>query len=100
MNKLTDNKIRMNRQTFLNALRSGKYPKGTINTDSKGRPIIESEKDEGYCVVGLMFSLFEPIDYRTALGLTTAQTRKVQQVWNDSSLTFPEIADLIEEEML
>ena len=33
------------------------------------------------------------------LGLTSQQLTYIQQVWNDSPLTFPEIGDLIESQM-
>ncbi len=36
---------------------------------------------------------------KKALGLKGRQFTKIQQEWNDSPLTFPEIADLIEQEM-
>ena len=88
-----------NRELFLESLRSGDYKKGTVHTDGRGRPIIESTKDEGYCAVGLAYSLFHPTDYRDALGLQTLATRKIQQEWNDSTLTFPQIADLVENRM-
>lgn len=38
--------------------------------------------------------------YLTALSLTPVQCRKIQQQWNDKlNLSFPEIADRIEQEM-
>jgi len=81
-----------NRQVFLSALRSGEYKKGTIKTDAKGRPIIESINDEGFCAVGLLDTLFNPSftskRRREALGLTGLEIMKIQQEWNDSSLTF------------
>ena len=92
-----------NREIFLIALRSGEYPKGTTVTDSEGRPIIRGEHDKGFCAVGLMDTLFNPgytsKGRRDALHLTQPQIRKIQQEWNDSPLTFPQIADLIEWEM-
>ena len=88
-----------NRKIFIAAMRSGEYKKGTTRTTHNGRPIIESIADEGYCAVGLMYSLFEPLDRRVALGLTNRQCSKIQNEWNDSPLTFLEIADLIEKEM-
>ncbi len=36
---------------------------------------------------------------REALGLSPKQFTHIQQDWNDSDLTFPQIADLIETEM-
>lgn len=93
------NEVKCNRAIFLAAMRSGKYQKGTVISDDKGRPIIESEADEGYCVVGLMYSLFHPTDRRKALNITQPQCSKIQHEWNDSALTFTEIADLIENQM-
>lgn len=92
-----------NRKIFLAALRSGKYPKGTTIADDKGRPVIQSEADEGFCAVGLIDTLFNPKytsqDRLNALNLTQEQVTKIQREYNDSSLTFPQIADLIEWEM-
>ena len=93
-----------NRQTFLLALRSGEYPKGPIEVDAKGRPV--DPEAEGYCAVGLAYDLFydedkpySPLPMRAALGMTAAEFTIIQQEWNDSPLTFPEIADLIETRM-
>ena len=94
-----------NRQQFLAALRSGEYVKGPIETDDRGRPLDPAAT--GWCAVGLAHTLFVDDDLPgshakmcAALGLTTVQLRKIQQEWNDTDLTFPEIADLIESEML
>ncbi|HEU0020865.1 MAG TPA: hypothetical protein VFR55_04230 [Dehalococcoidia bacterium] len=96
--------IERNRALFLSALRSGEYPKGPIETDAKGRPV--DPNAEGFCAVGLAHYLFfdpsrpkSPIPIREALGLLPRQFARIQQEWNDSDLTFPEIADLIEREM-
>ena len=94
-----------NRQRFLSALRSGAYVKGPIETDDRGRP---ADPDAtGFCAVGLAHTLFVDDDLPgslskmcAALGLTAVQFRQIQQEWNDSELTFPEIADLIESRML
>jgi len=96
--------IKQNRDLFLEALRSGLYPKGPIEVDHKGRP--EEPDAEGYCAVGLAYCLFpdptrvgSPFPMREALNLTPKQFTRIQQDWNDSELTFPQIADLIEKEM-
>lgn len=101
-----DSRIETNRALFLAELRSGKYLKGTTRSDDRGRPIIESENDEGYCACALMHDLFYEYDgtaadrnYLKALGLTPIECRKIQQEFNDSPLTFPEIADRIEMEI-
>lgn len=94
--------VQQNRKVFLDALRSGLYPKGPIETDNKGRPL--DHNASGYCAVGLAHTLFNdgtgsPLPMRKALGLKPIQFTHIQQEWNDSLLTFPEIADLIEAEM-
>ena len=96
--------VRNNRVTFLQALRSGLFPKGPIETDIRGRPL--DPNAQGYCAVGLAYDLFHdnkrpgsPLPMREALALTPQQFTHIQQEWNDSPLTFSEIADLIEEEM-
>ena len=45
-----------NRETFLWALRSGLYPKGPIETDSRGRPA--DLNATGFCAVGLAYHIF------------------------------------------
>lgn len=96
--------VENNRKLFLWALRSGEYPKGPIETDAMGGPL--DPKAAGWCVVGLAYTLFcDGVKTGThsimmaALGLTGRQLTHIQQVWNDSPLTFPEIADLIGQEM-
>ena len=94
--------IQQNRRVFIDALRSHLYCKGPITTDSKGHPV--DPEASGYCAVGLAYSLFNDgtgslLPIRKALGIKTWQFTKIQQDWNDSPLTFPEIADLIEQEM-
>lgn len=102
---MTDNLVVLkNREILLEALRSGLFPKGPIETDLRGRPV--DPHAEGYCAVGLAFVLFHdpskpnsPVPMRKALGMSADQFTRIQQDWNDSELTFPEIADLIETEM-
>jgi len=96
--------IAHNRQLFLSALRSGDYLKGPIETDARGRPV--NPNAEGWCAVALAHGLFHdperpgsPLPMRAALGLSAHQFTVIQQEWNDSDLTFPEIADLIECQM-
>lgn len=93
-----------NRQDFLNALRSGKYKKGTILSDENGFPIINSEgDDEGYCACAIMIDRFVRLggkhnfkQAREALGITAKQCKYIQTELNDTELTFLEIADQIE----
>lgn len=91
--------VQQNRKVFLDALRSGLYLKGPIEDDSQGRPV--DPDASGYCAVGLAYNLFgESMPaMQKALGLKLKQFRKMQQEWNDSPLTFSQIADLIEAEM-
>ena len=94
--------VQQNRDGFLGALRSGDYLKGPTETDEKGRPL--DPQASGYCVAGLAYNLFgdgtgSPLPMRKALGLKPLQFTHMQQDWNDSDLTFPEIANLIEIEM-
>lgn len=96
--------IKINRETFLTALRSGEYEKGPIEDDGYGKP---PDGATGYCAVGLAYVLFHDearpgaLSYtRTALGFTRKDFTKIQKEWNDSVLTFVEIADLIQAEII
>lgn len=95
--------VMANRKLFLTALRSGEYSKGPIETDDRGRPL--DPNAEGWCAIGLAFTLFcdeqkgSKQKMVEALGITSKQLTYIQQRWNDSSLTFPEIAELIETHM-
>jgi hypothetical protein len=98
--------IQHNRKVFLSALRSGEYKKGTTRNDERGRPVIESESDNGWCACALMHDLFFDYNgtkhhrnYLKALDLTPRQCRYIQQDLNDTPLTFREIADRIEAEV-
>lgn len=99
--------INENRELFLSELRSGKYKKGTIRSDEKGFPIIESPEDnDGCCACGLMVMLFpSPTDRghlnhaRKQLGLTAKDCRYIQQELNDTTLSFIQIADIIDKEV-
>lgn len=89
-----------NRKIFLKALRSGKYKKG---------PFIKGQDEpppnaEGFCAIGLPYTIFlnnkgPVMELRKVLGITKYDITKIQNEWNDSSLTFPEIADKIEKEI-
>lgn len=99
--KLLTVEVAANRRFFLSELRSGKYPKGTIRSDCRGRPIVESPSDHGWCACALMHDLFadQSGGYLRALGLSAKQCRYIQQDLNDTPLTFAEIADRIEGEI-
>ena len=104
--KLPPTEVEANRTTFLAALRSGKYRKGTTRSDERARPVIEGEADEGYCACALMHDLFYEYggtradrNYLRALDLTPDQCRYIQRDLNDTPLTFAEIADRIEREV-
>ena len=93
-----------NRAEFLEALRSGDYPKGPIETDARGRPT--DPNATGWCAVALAYTLFSDgvtvgahKKMMDKLALTAQDLTRIQQEWNDSPLTFPQIADLIETEM-
>lgn len=94
-----------NRNVFLSELRSGKYKKGCIKSDEKGRPVIESpEDDDGSCVCAIMVQLFGGPKSSVpkavkALGITTQNCRFIQRELNDSPLSFTEIASMIENEI-
>jgi len=93
-----DNLVERNRDIFLFALRSGEYPKcSTFEFDSQGRPPASAT---GYCTLGLAYTLFGPMPaMQRLLALQKWQFIKIQEEWNNSPLTFPEIANLIESEM-
>ena len=91
-----------NRKTFLEALRSGDYLKGPTRDANGNEPPTDSP---GYCAIGLPYTLFLNNEGPTVrglydtLGLTKDQIYCIQNEWNDSPLTFPEIADKIETEI-
>ncbi len=100
--------IQSNRKKYLEILRSGKYTKGTIKSDERGNPIIESEEDDkGYCTCAILLDNFgEEKNGRynikksmKALGLTTKDCAYMQQKINDTSDDFNTIADRIEKEV-
>ena len=53
---VTKVEVEANRAIFLWALRSGLFPKGPIETDSKGHPA--DPEASGFCAVGLAYELF------------------------------------------
>lgn len=89
-----------NREVYLNALRSGKYQKGPFVTGQDEPP----PGAVGFCAVGLPYTLLlgnkGPVQgLRKALGVSKHDLYRIQNEWNDSGLSFREIADLIEREM-
>lgn len=90
-----------NRAIFLEALRSGQYPKGPFVKEQDAPP----NGATGFCAIGLPYTILlnneGPIikGLQEKLGLTKDQIYRIQNDWNDSPLTFPEIADKIESEM-
>ena len=99
--KVISREIAENRAVWLKALRSGEYPKGPFiqGQDSPPKGAI------GFCAIGLPYTLFMrnkgPVkELRKILGLKQEDICTIQNEWNDSSLTFPQIADLIEHQML
>jgi hypothetical protein len=91
-----------NRKKFLRALRSGKYTKGVAASDKKtGKPIVEIE---GYCACAVMVhecggSGMNYKDAREALGISAKDCTYIQTKLNDTKLTFPQIADKIEQQI-
>ena len=88
------------RVEFLAALRSGRYPKGPFIKGQSDPP----EGATGYCAIGLAYTLLlnnegGVMGLKRVLALTGAQISQIQNDWNDSSMTFPEIAGRIEAEM-
>lgn len=100
---LTNEAISANRDLYLSALRTGGYKKGTIKSDDRGKPIIETPEDnDGCCACAIMINLFPKegkpnfLFARQSLGITGSDCRYIQQELNDTALTFPEIASRIE----
>lgn len=99
-------RIKKNRQIFLSELRSGRYKKGCIKSDEKGKPIIASiQDDDGMCACAIMIHLFPKEGKpnfpfaKDSLGIKSPDCRYIQQDLNDTDLTFPQIADRIEREI-
>jgi hypothetical protein len=89
-----------NRKVFLDALRCGRYEKGPFVAGQDEPP----PGATGFCAVGLPYTLLlhnkGPVQrLRKVLGITKQDLWKIQNEWNDSDLTFPQIADLIEREI-
>lgn len=93
--------VNKNRRKFLLALRSGKYIKGGATSDKKGKPVVVLD---GYCACAIMIHELSPVEFnykfaREALGITGKDCAYIQTQLNDTPLTFPEIADRIENEV-
>jgi hypothetical protein len=93
--------IDKNRHKFLSALRSGKYTKGVATSDSQGKPVVVID---GYCACAVMIHELSPVKLnyrlaREALGITGKDCAYIQTQLNDTPLTFPQIADRIENEV-
>lgn len=100
--------ILSNRKKYLEILRSGKYTKGTIKSDDRGNPIIESkEDDEGHCACAIMLHEFGKESKgrflmsrsMKSLGLKPKDCRYIQEKINDTSANLNTIADRIEKEV-
>lgn len=94
------NEIKENRRLFLEALRSGDYEKGAYVAGQDEPP----SGATGFCAIGLPYTLFlknsGPVQALTkVLGITKSDIYRIQNEWNDSPLTFPEIAERIEIEI-
>jgi len=89
--------IQENRAIFITSMRSGEYIKGQFIAGQSEPPV----GAKGFCAIGLPAHLFGIYRGITAgmwdtLGLSPSDISRIQNEWNDSSLTFPQIADLIE----
>ncbi len=101
--------IQENRALFLSELRSGRHNKGTIKSDSKGYPVIETESDNnGHCACAIFTEMFGVVDgsdklsiskATKAIGITTKDCGYIQREINDTDLNFNQIADRIELEV-
>jgi len=100
--------IQFNRKKFLEILRSGKYTKGTIKSDSLGNPVIESKEDDnGHCICAILIhnfgeeknGKFSITKSMKALGLTSKDCHYMQYEINDTQDDFNTIADRIENEI-
>lgn len=83
-------------------MRSGLYPKGPIGNDARGRPLVGDLDLPGFCAIGLMATLLDEYSMptvRALIGLSRGQVTKIQREWNDSPLSFAEIANRVEREM-
>ena len=92
--------IEQSRKVFLDALRSGLYLKGPFTVGASAPP----PGAVGFCAIGLPYTLLlnntgPVMALKGILGLTNKQISRIQNEWNDSPLSFAEIADLIEREM-
>ena len=99
--KVISREIAENRAVWLKALRSGEYPKGPF-VQGQDRP---PKGATGFCAIGLPYTVFcknkGPVSkLKKMLGVTQQDICTIQNEWNDSSLTFPQIADLIEHQVL
>ncbi len=95
--KKTDIDVKGNRSAFLVALRSGEYVKGPFIAGQDKPPA----GAQGFCAVGLPYTLFlhnrGPVQALCkVLGVTKHDLSTIQNDWNDSELSFSQIADLIE----
>lgn len=95
--KRVDELTKINREIFLEALRSGEYQKGPFIPGESKPP----KGAVGYCAVGLpctLFGIHAQIrkGLKEKLGLNPGDLDIIQNGWNDTDLTFPQIADMIE----
>ncbi len=103
--KPSKEQVEINRAAFLNELRTGDNKKGTIKSDEKGYPVFEKPgDDDGRCacaIMGRMFGLTNKgkislPQAAKALGISNKACGYIQREINDTLLTFPEMADVIE----
>jgi hypothetical protein len=108
MKRSITNQQQINRLKFLEELRSGIHKKGTIRSDERGMPVIETEADnDGHCACAIFTEMFgdtgnEKLSIATAckaIGISTKECGYIQQKLNDTGLNFNQIADHIESEV-
>ena len=99
--------ILANRKKYLETLRSGKYTKGTIKSDDKGNPIIDSNNSGGHCVCAIILhefgeetkGKFRMSKSLKSLGLTPIDCKYIQEKINDTPEDFNKMANRIEKEV-
>ena len=103
-----DTIISTNRQSFLQALRTGGHKKGSIKSDEKGYPIFDTDEDrDGHCCCAIMGEMFGVTKSgrislpkaMKALGLNRKDCEFIQKDINDNSSSLIENADRIELEV-
>ena len=85
-----------NRRSWLALMRSGQIKKGVTKFDGAGEPV---NPEGGFCAAALMYTMFTfPGDgqkaYWKRMGIGQKEVQRLGDL-NSSSMTFPEIADIV-----